>query len=124
MATAKNYNIGELRTPVIIEEAETTVNENNREVTVWRPLFGGKPVFCKWLPVTFKDDYNARIIDRDRVFLYESALLVMRYSPLVTRTCRIKRLDEEVPYTVVSVENVRERGLWLEVRVYREVNRR
>lgn len=125
MAVSKNYNVGELRTPIIVEEAHTTINENNREVVTWQPVFGdGKTVSCKWIPVTYKDDYNARQIDRDKVFLYESALLVMRYSPLITRTCRVRRPGEEVPYTVISVENIGERNLWLEVRVYREVNRR
>ena len=121
IALIKNYNAVELRTPIIIETGEVTVEENNA-VLNWYKIFDN-PIMCKWMPVSFKDDFQARLNTLNKIYVNETALVIIRYSPLVTRVCRIFRVGDDLPYEVISAENLNERNLWLEMRVFREVNR-
>ena len=52
--------------------------------------------------------------------LREPATLTMRYSPKIDSTLLAYRRGDPRPYEIVSVDNVEERGKWLEVQVQRK----
>lgn len=80
-------------------------------------VFGaGRHRRCKWVNAHGPDVYEAT-----RLGLEEAATLTMRYTPGITPTCVIYRGDDPRPYEVISINDVEDRHVWLEVRVRRKV---
>ena len=112
---SKYANSGELRTPVRFVRVERVTDEDGypaeREVNV----FGeGAAVNVKWVNAHGNEAYELM-----QLRLREPATLTMRYSPLIGRTLLVYREGDPEPYEIVSVDNVRERGKWLEIKVQR-----
>jgi len=114
---AKSANPGELRTLIEIKSYTETVNENGFKDKLWANVFDeGVFVGCKWVNVHGTEALTAASLN-----LREPATLTLRYSPLITPTCRVYKKGDDAPYEIISLDNVEERGLWLELKVQRTV---
>lgn len=79
-------------------------------------VFGeGKLLHCKWV-----NAHGSEIYDAKQAGVEEPATLTLRYTPKVTPACLIYREKDPAPYEVISVNNILDRRVWLEVRVQRK----
>lgn len=113
---SKYANPGELRTPVRFTGMERSIdsegNAQEREVNV----FGeGKVVMCKWV-----NAHGTEVFDSLKLSLREPATVTMRYSPLIKTTLLIYKGDDKRPYEVISIDDVEDRHVWLELKVQRK----
>lgn len=119
---AKYANPGEMRVPVMIERPETEINSNGIPSEKWENVFGkDKSVRTKWVNVHGTDVFQALNID-----LREPATLTMRYSPKITRECRLIKAEdagkenrEELCYEIISIDDIEERHIQMEIKVQR-----
>lgn len=110
---AKDARAGELRTKIVVQEAETGVNSNGIEGEAWRDA---ATLYCKWV-----NAYGKEVFDAKQAGLSEFATLTMRYTDKVTPTCRVFKGSDPRPYEIISVNDVEDRHVWLEVKVHRKV---
>jgi len=71
--------------------------------------------YCKWVNAHGTEVYEAR-----QAGVTEPATLTLRYTPKITTTCLIYREQDPEPYEVISLNDVENRHVWLEVRVQRK----
>lgn len=113
---SKSANAGELRTPVwfkIVErftDAEGYPNEDEVDV------FDGSPMMCKWVNAHGTDAFLAM-----QQQLKEPATITCRYSPKINERCLVYKDSDPKPFEVISIDNVEERNVWLEIKVQRRV---
>lgn len=106
---------GELSTRVQIMAFTETRDEYGEPVKTWANVFGaGEYRRCRWINAHGKEVYTAYHEE-----LREPATLLMRYSPLITHLCRVYLDGDPVPYEIVSPDNIRKKGVWLELTVQR-----
>jgi head-tail adaptor len=109
----KNVNPGDLRTQVILEDVKKTLDGAGNYTEEWTNVFGaGVTVGCRWV-----NAHGTESDENNRLKLGEKATLTMRYSSLITATCRIKKGAEI--WEVESLDNINECGSWLEIKVKR-----
>ena len=113
---SKYANAGELRTPVTVMQLVDGSDEDGFPTQSWVDPFGG-PVMCKWVNAHGSEVYEAAAQQ-----LKEPATITMRYSALVTPKCRIWREQDPHPYEIISIDDVRERHEFLEIKVKRVVS--
>ena len=112
---AKSAGAGELRTKIIIEAKTGGRTSNGYSGEEWANVFpDGRAVFCKWV-----NAYGSDVIEVRRAGLEEYATLTMRYTARLAPDCRITRAGERRPYEVISINDVEDRHVWLEVKVHR-----
>lgn len=108
---SKSANAGELRTLVDFKRIERTHDDDGfpveREVVVLSAM-------TKWVNVHGSESYVAMQLD-----LREPATVTMRYSPLINRRMLVYRQDDPDPYEILSIDNVEQRNVWLELKVQR-----
>jgi len=112
---SKSANPGELRTPItVIRIVRTTDSEgypSQHDVNV----FGeGKMVYVKWVNVHGTDAYIAMQLQAR-----EPATITCRYSAQITKDCLIYKGSDPEPFEIESIDNVEERGRWMEIKVKR-----
>nr|DAR46642.1 MAG TPA: putative head-tail adaptor [Caudoviricetes sp.] len=56
--------------------------------------------------------------------LREPATITMRYSPLINEQLLIYKGSDAQPFEVISIDDVEERHVWLEIKVQRKVSAR
>lgn len=111
----KSVNAGDLRTRVAVEGVTKTPDGAGNHIETWTNVFGaGVTVGCKWV-----NAHGVEADENNRLKLDEKATLFMRHSPLITETCRIKK--GAGIWEVESLDNINERGSWLEIKVKRSV---
>lgn len=119
---AKETTAGELRTRIVVQRRIPQVNANGYECEIqslsqpaaqWEPVCTAQ---CKW-----ENAYGRDVFEAHKAGLSEVATLTMRYTDKVTPTSRILRGTDPMPYEVISVNNVLDRGVWLEIKVHRKV---
>ena len=125
---SKSANAGELRTAVYFKVIARDYTEKGRPVENEVNLFGqaedGKdiPVMCKWVNAHGTDVYAAMQLQ-----LRDPATITTRYSPLLAdeekarQTMIVYRGASATPYEVISVDDVEDRHVWLEIKVQRRV---
>ena len=114
---AKSANPGELRTPVIVEAITKTNDSEGYETKTWTNVFGsGKKLMVKWV-----NDHGTEVYEGMGLALREPATITCRYSALITPQCRITK-DDNGPFEIISLDNVEERGRWIEIKVQRVVS--
>lgn len=74
-----------------------------------------KYIYAKWVNVHGSEAWIA-----DSVQAEAGATVTIRYRPNVTHSCRI--LLGDMVYKIVSLDNVRQRNQWLEIKVKAAVN--
>lgn len=78
-------------------------------------VFGeGVTVPCKWLP-----GHGAEADIHDRLSVRKPATVWCRYLPELDERCILYRGDDDTPYEIVSMANIEDRDMWLEMRVQR-----
>lgn len=118
---AKQANTGELRTLVYFHRVIKESDEEGCPRVREEPVFGyeapgrERPVHCKWVNV-----HGSEVFTAMQLKVRQPATLTMRYSPLIRPTLLAYKGNDPVPYEVISVDNVEDRGRWLEVTVERK----
>lgn len=110
---AKSARAGELRTKIQIQTQEKTVNQNGIEIVAWKTTC---TTWCKWV-----NAYGREVFDAKQAGLNETSTLTMRYTDRMLPTCRILKGEDQRPYDVISINDVEDRHVWLEVKVSRRV---
>lgn len=110
---SRNANPGELRTPVKFvsvtrsQDGESYYTETEAVVL---------ETFAKWV-----NAHGSEAFSEDMLKLGEPATLTCRYSPLIAVDQLIYKGTDPVPFEILSMDNVEERGFWMEIRVRRMV---
>lgn len=122
---ARRASAGELRTRIRVVRREDLLDELGERMTdgegvpILRELnvFGDKGATrrCKW-----EGAWGREVYDAYQAGVTEPATLTMRYTPRVTADCLVYKGDDPRPYEVISVNDVGDRHLWLEVKVQRK----
>lgn len=117
---AKQARAGELRTPVyfrrLIKASGSDGRARQREEYVFTDGAGQeRPVHCKWV-----NAHGTEVFAAMQLKIREPAALTMRYSPLIEPSMLVYKGRDPRPYEIVSVDNVEERGRWLEIKVQRK----
>ena len=113
---SKYANAGELKTPVFFKRVDYMVDPNT-EVNVFGVNENGEdvPVWCKWVNAHGSDVWTAL-----QMKLRNPATLTVRYHRLIDDARLILyRADDPKPYEVMSIDNVGQRDVWLEINVQR-----
>ena len=112
---ARYANAGELRTKIrVFRPAEKRDSDGYTRGTV--NVFGENGFrYCKWVNAHGTEVYEAR-----QAGVTEPATLTLRYTPKITTTCLVYREKDPAPYEVISLNDVENRHVWLEVRVQRK----
>ncbi|NCB52281.1 MAG: head-tail adaptor protein [Clostridia bacterium] len=106
---------GELNTRVQVKAFTETTATSGEKAKSWTNVFGeGVYRRCRWINSHGKDVYTAYHEE-----LREPATVLMRHSPLVTHLCRLYVDGDDLPYEIVSPDNIRRKGVWLELTVQR-----
>lgn len=116
---ARQARAGELRTKIMVFDVASTGGQDRDGFRVGGKVnvFGADEVrFCKWV-----NAYGREVLDAKQLGLVEPATLTMRYTPKLTTTCEIYKGKDTQPYEVISINDVENRHMWLEVRVQRKV---
>ncbi len=119
---AKRAGAGELRTKIRVfdlprdSSGDAALDEDGYPASVPVNVFGeGKTRYCKWVNAWGAEVYTAR-----QAGVTEPATLTLRYTPKITTTCTIYREKDPKPYEVISINDVENRHVWLEVKVQRK----
>lgn len=119
---AKQANAGEMRTRVRFTKPVKTINDNGFEVRENRDVFG-KPVYCYWVWA-----HGSEVFEHRKNLLGQVATLTMYASPLVDQECQVTLEDELAltgtvggPFEVISIDQVENRGRFMEIKVRRKV---
>ena len=120
---SKNANAGELRTAIFFKRLERTTNDNGFPVEAEINVFGQNdagddvPTMCKWVNAHGNEVWSAMQLQ-----LRDPATLTARYSTLLDdETLIIYRGKDPEPYEVISIDNVEQQNIWLEIKVQRKV---
>lgn len=105
---------GDMRTRIRIAKPEYSIIDGFSHET-FVDLFDS-PVWCKWT-----NAHGAEVYQAAELHLREPATIIMRYSLLVTVKCRIWHEQDATPYEIISIDNVGDRGEFLEIKVQRVV---
>lgn len=117
---AKKAAAGELRTLVyfrrVCREADGKGYARQREEVVFADHAGGeRPIHCKWV-----NAHGTEVFSAMQLQIREPATLTMRFSPLIDASMLVYKGIDPRPYEIVSVDNVEDRGKWLEIKVQRK----
>lgn len=110
---AKQVGAGELRTTIrVFAYIDNAPNGSGR--------FSGEQsqvatMRCKWVNAHGREVYDAQ-----QAGVEEPATLTLRYTPKLTAACTVFRGADPDPYGVISVNDVDDRHVWLEVKVQRK----
>lgn len=113
---AKSARAGERRTLIRVEAPVAGTDRDGF------PKSGPAEIltkWCKWVNAHGSEVYDAR-----RAGVTEPAALTMRYTDRITADCLIYRGRDPRPYEVISVNDVENGHVWLEVRVQRKAAKR
>ena len=105
-------NPGQLRTLVQIQKKQQHRPKGQIEPTIqWVSVRSGTSDFyCQWIPV-----HGREVWQSEQLMLREPATVRLRYLPEVTPSCRLVR--DGAFYEIISVDHVRERKQWTELKV-------
>lgn len=119
---AKEANAGEFNTRVRFYTVEKSTNENGFAVQVNRDVFG-EPVHCKWVWA-----HGSEVFAHMRDQLGQVATLTMYATNQITPECRVALEDERYitgaengTFEIVSIDQVENRGRFMELKVRRRV---
>ena len=114
---SKSAAASELTVPVEILEPVGRETPNGYSEISYENAYGEKKrVWCKWVNAHGNDTLVGL-----QLGLRDPATLTLRYAARLTPACHIRRVADGAVYRVISVDNVGERGCWMEVKVERLV---
>lgn len=117
---AKRASAGELKTKIyVLDRAElpqVVDSLGNWSCDTSGLLERGRQLRCKWV-----NAYGSEVFAARQAHIQEPATLTLRYTPHMTPTCVLCRRGDRTPFEVLSVNDVENRHVWLEVKVQRSV---
>lgn len=118
---SKSANPGELRTPVYFKRIVRTRDGEGYPVEQEINVFGdGVPCMCKWV-----NAHGLEVFQTMQLEIREPATITTRYSSkLLDPKLVIYKGEDPSPYEVISIDNVEERSVWLEIKVQRKAGAR
>lgn len=112
---SKSANAGELRTNCYFTEVKRNSDSEGYPQNVYTNVFGeGIAVKCKWV-----NAHGAEVVTALQMELREPATLTLRYSPKIHSKLVVFRESDIKPYEIISVDDVEDRHVWLELKVQR-----
>ena len=116
---AKRAAAGELRTRIQVfdkPDGQPTDKDGYPSSAPVNVFGEGGSRRCKWVNAHGREVYDAK-----QAGVEEPATLTMRYTKKVTPTCLVYHSGDPRPYEVLSINDVEDRHVWLEVKVQRKV---
>ena len=106
-----HVDAGQLRTPVTVISVTMTKNANGfNEPTETDAL--GYALYVQW-----RNAHGTEVLQAQELGLRDKATLRCRYDARIKPSCIVRRGGED--WEVISVDNVDERGQWMELTVTR-----
>lgn len=105
--------IGELRTWIDVQAPISTVESTGYPRQTWESIWPG-PRPCRWINAHGAEAWQNASLD-----LKEAATITLRYDSRITPECRVVKGGEA--WEIISLDDVRERGHWLELKIKRIV---
>lgn len=112
MRMAKYANAGGLRTPIKFIRIKRSKDADGYPVEVEVEVLKTK---CKWVNV-----HGTEVFTAMQQQLREPATITMRYSPLINSKLIIYKSIDPDPYEVISIDDIEDRHVWLEIKVQRK----
>ncbi len=116
-------NAGELRTKIRIQAYVPHRPAGSLQpVRAWADIGNESPGDpprmrrCKWQNI-----HGSEVWEADKVLAESGATLMVRHDPRIDAACRILKMGDARPYEIVSVDNVFDRGAYMEIKVRRAV---
>ena len=117
---ARRARAGDLRTVVffrrMVRGTDGEGYAHEREEYVFADSSGQeRGVHCKWV-----NAHGTEVFSAMQLQIREPATLTMRYSPLIDASMLVYKAGDPQPYEIISLDNVENRGKWLEIKVQRK----
>lgn len=113
---SKYANAGELRTPVFFKKVIRKTDAEGYPAEEEVNVFGDKTaVYVKWVNAHGTETFTAM-----QMQLREPATLTCRFSRLIDEKCLVYRSGDTQAYEIISIDNVEQRNIWLEIKVQRK----
>lgn len=112
---AKSANPGELRTMVRFVKLVRTHDAAGLPVEKPETVYESVPV--KWV-----NAHGTELWQSMELKLREPATLTLRYAEKVRQDLLVYKAGDARPYEIISIDNVEERGAWMEIKVQRRVS--
>lgn len=114
---SKSANAGELRTKVFFIRHDRSRDEEGYFADAEENVFGdGVPCMCKWV-----NAHGYEVFQSMQLQIREPATITTRYSPLLLDPkLTVYKEGDRFPYEIISIDNVEERNVWLEIKVQRK----
>lgn len=106
-----HLDAGQLRTPVTVLTVTKTKNANGFNETSTADALG-HTLYVQW-----KNAHGPEVLQAQELGLRDKATLRCRYDVRITPTCIVRKGGED--WEIVSIDNVDERGHWMELTVTR-----
>ena len=118
---SKSANPGELRTPVYFKKHQRTKDAEGYPHDSEVNIFGeGVPCMCKWV-----NAHGYEVFQTMQLEIREPATITTRYhDALMDPTLIIYKSGDSKPYEVISIDNVENRSVWVEIKVQRKSDAR
>ena len=115
MRTYSHYNlVGELTTWIDVQAPISEVSATGYPSQSWESIWGGSLRPCRWINAHGSEAWQNASLD-----LKEAATIMLRYDPGIAPECRVIKGGET--WEIISLDDVRERGHWLELKIKRIV---
>ncbi|MBO6269464.1 MAG: head-tail adaptor protein [Clostridium sp.] len=118
---SKSANPGELRTRVYFKRNQRTLDGEGFWQDEEINIFGdGVPCMCKWV-----NAHGYEVFQTMQLQIREPATITTRFSnSLLDQTLIVYKEDDSMPYEIISIDDVEERHIWLEIKVQRKAGAR
>lgn len=109
-----HLDAGQLRTPVTVISVTMTKNANGFNVPTEADALG-YTLYVQW-----RNAHGTEVLQAQELGLRDKATLRCRYDSRITPTCIVRKGGED--WEIISIDNVDERGQWMELTVARLEN--
>lgn len=123
---SKSANAGELQIPVYFKKCCSGVDADGFQIEDEVNVAGQDdrgndvPFMCKWVNAHGSEVWSAMQLQ-----LRDPATITTRYSSAIDdETLVVYRGSDPEPYEVISIDNVEQKNVWLEIKVQRKVSAR
>lgn len=107
-------NPSTFNTPIIIKKPiEGEKNEDGFAPENYATVFD-EPIYCEW-----ENFHGNAVFSADSLDWKDPATLKIRYSPKITRDCIVFKPEDDKPFSIESLDDIREMHLFLELKIKR-----
>jgi hypothetical protein len=114
---SKSANPGELRTQVYFKRHSRSQDAEGYPAETEINVFGdGVACMSKWV-----NAHGTEVFQTMQLEIREPATITTRYSPrLLDKRLIVYKADDKRPFEIISIDDVEERHVWLEIKVQRK----